>query len=406
MKYYLLGKSGLRVSEICLGAMTFGEEWGWGTSKEESRKVFNEYIDVGGNFIDTANNYTGGTSEKYIGEFIASDDRDRFVLATKYTSNTRRGDPNAGGNHRKNMVQSLEASLQRLNTDYIDLYWIHAWDPMTPIEEMMRALDDMIRAGKILYAGISDAPAWIVSQANTLANLRGWNEFIAIQIEYSLIERTSERELLPMANALDLGVTAWSPLGGGVLTGKYEKKVGSKDQSGSSSNTSSSTYSDTNKSSLSSSSSSPSEKTTSSSITTKEQQVKQDDNNETSRFNVVRSSEMANIMLKDRNLLIAEEVKKISKEIKRTAAQVALNWIRQQRQPRQNKIIPIIGARNLSQINDNLACLEFELSNEQMQRLTEISKIELGFPNDFLAAEYIRDIIYGGTYASIYNHRS
>jgi aryl-alcohol dehydrogenase-like predicted oxidoreductase len=276
---------------------------------------------------------------------------------------------------------------------------------MTPIEEMMRALDDMIRAGKILYAGISDAPAWIVSQANTLANLRGWNEFIAIQIEYSLIERTSERELLPMANALDLGVTAWSPLGGGVLTGKYEKKVGSKDQSGSSSNTSSSTYSDTNKSSLSSSSSS-SEKTTSSSITTKEQQVKQDDNNETSRFNVVRSSEMANIMLKDRNLLIAEEVKKISKEIKRTAAQVALNWIRQQRQPRQNKIIPIIGARNLSQINDNLACLEFELSNEQMQRLTEISKIELGFPNDFLAAEYIRDIIYGGTYASIYNHRS
>ena len=300
------------------------------------------------------------------------------------------------------MVQSLEASLQRLNTDYIDLYWVHAWDPMTPIEEMMRALDDMIRAGKILYAGISDAPAWIVSQANTLANLRGWNEFIAIQIEYSLIERTSERELSPMANALDLGVTAWSPLGGGVLTGKYERKRSSNDQSESSSNSSSSTYSDTNKSSLSSSS----EEATSSSITTKEQQVKQDDNNETSRFNVVRSSEMANIMLKDRNLLIAEEVKKISKEIKRTAAQVALNWIRQQKQPRQNKIIPIIGARNLSQIKDNLACLEFELSNEQMQRLTEISKIELGFPNDFLAAEYIRDIIYGGTYASIYNHRS
>src|SRR5919197_2103328 len=275
MKYYLLGKSGLRVSEICFGAMTFGEEWGWGTSKEESRKVFNEYIDAGSNFIDTANNYTGGTSEKYIGEFIASDDRDRFVLATKYTSNTRRGDPNAGGNHRKNMVQSLEASLQRLNTDYIDLYWVHAWDPMTPIEEMMRALDDMIRAGKILYAGISDAPAWIVSQANTLANLRGWNEFIAIQIEYSLIERTSERELLPMANALDLGVTAWSPLGGGVLTGKYEKKLSSKDRGRSSSNSSSSTYSGTNKSSLSSSSS----EATSSSITTKEQQVNQDHNN-------------------------------------------------------------------------------------------------------------------------------
>src|SRR6188472_3405035 len=223
MKYSLLGKSGLRVSELCLGAMTFGEEWGWGASKEECHKIFNAYVDAGGNFIDTANKYTEGTSEKYIGEFIESD-RDRFVLATKYTSNTRRGDPNAGGNHRKNMTQSLEASLKRLNTDYIDLYWVHAWDPLTPIEEMMRALDDMVRAGKILYIGISDAPAWIVSQANTVANLRGWTEFTGLQIEYSLIERTPERELLPMASALDIGVTAWSPLGGGVLTGKYNNK--------------------------------------------------------------------------------------------------------------------------------------------------------------------------------------
>ena len=226
MKYYLLGRSGLRVSEICLGAMTFGEEWGWGASKDECRKIFNAYVDAGGNFIDTANKYTEGTSEKYIGEFIASD-RDRFVLATKYTSNTRRGDPNAGGNHRKSMVQSLEASLQRLNTDYVDLYWVHAWDQTTPVEEMMRALDDMIKAGKILYAGISDAPAWVVSQANTLANLRGWTEFTGLQIEYSLIERTPERELLPMASALDIGVTAWSPLGNGLLTGKYNKN---KDQ--------------------------------------------------------------------------------------------------------------------------------------------------------------------------------
>src|SRR5919202_565511 len=222
MKYQLLGKSGLRVPELCLGAMTFGEKWGWGASKEECHKIFNAYVDAGGNFIDTANKYTEGTSEKYIGEFIA-DDRDRFVLATKYTSNTRRGDPNAGGNHRKNMIQSLEASLERLNTDYIDLYWVHAWDPLTPIEEMMRALDDMVRAGKILYIGISDAPAWIVSQANTLANLRGWTEFAGIQIEYCLIERTPERELLPMAGALDIGITSWSPLGGGVLTGKYNK---------------------------------------------------------------------------------------------------------------------------------------------------------------------------------------
>src|ERR687887_2452388 len=235
MKYYLLGKSGLRVSEICLGAMTFGEEWGWGASKEECHKIFNSYVDAGGNFIDTANKYTEGTSEKYIREFIASD-RDRFVLATKYTSNTRRADPNAGGNHRKNMIQSLEASLKRLNTDYIDLYWVHAWDPLTPTEEMMRALDDMVRAGKILYIGVSDAPAWIVSQANTLASLKGWTEFTGLQIEYSLIERTSERELLPMASALDVGVTAWSPLGGGVLTGKYRRKR-NKDQYGSDNDT-------------------------------------------------------------------------------------------------------------------------------------------------------------------------
>src|ERR671921_27110 len=217
MKYYLLGKSGLRVSELCLGTMTFGEEWGWGASKEECHKIFHAYVDAGGNFIDTANKYTEGTSEKYIGEFIASD-RDRFVLATKYTSNTRRGDPNAGGNHRKNMIQSLEASLKRLNTDYIDLYWVHAWDPLTPIEEMMRALDDMVKAGKILYAGISDAPAWMVSQANTIANQRGWTEFTGLQIEYSLIERTSERELLPMATAMVFGGAGRASVSGGGLS--------------------------------------------------------------------------------------------------------------------------------------------------------------------------------------------
>ena len=363
MKYQLLGKSGLRVSEICLGAMTFGEEWGWGSSKEESHKIFNSYVDAGGNFIDTANKYTEGTSEKYIGEFIA-DDRDRFVLATKYTSNTKRGDPNAGGNHRKNMMQSLEASLKRLNTDYIDLYWVHAWDPLTPIEETMRSLDDMVRAGKVLYIGISDAPAWIVSQANTLANLRGWTEFTGLQIEYSLIERTPERELLPMANALDIGVTAWSPLGGGVLTGKYNKN--DKEQQ----NTSSSSIS-----------------------------ITQEGN---SRLEV--QSELANRFLNDRNILIAKEVSKIAKEIGRSASQVALNWIRQQNiieSHGKNNIIPIIGSRKESQIKDNLSCIEFELTEEQMKMLNEVSKIELGFPNDFLNSEMLKDIIYGGTYSSI-----
>lgn len=387
MKYYLLGKSGLRVSEICLGTMTFGKEWGWGASKEESRKIFDAYVDAGGNFIDTANIYTNGTSEKYVGDF-ASYDRERFVIATKYTSNTRAGDPNAGGNHRKNMVQSLEASLRRLNTDYIDLYWVHAWDQTTPIEEMMRALDDMIKSGKILYIGISDAPAWIVSQANTLANLKGWTEFASIQIEYSLIERTSERELLPMANALDIGITAWSPLGSGVLTGKYNKSSNKALLN----NTVNKDYNQK-------------ESTTNNSKTRTSSSSSISDEQNDNRLNVASFSEISNTLLKARNLRIAEEVVNIAQEIKRTPSQVALNWIRQSKKIFRNKIIPIIGAKNLVQINDNLACMEFVLSDPQIQRLNEVSKIELGFPHDFLSTDAIRNIIYGGTYSSIYDHR-
>ncbi|MDJ0854760.1 MAG: aldo/keto reductase, partial [Desulfobacterales bacterium] len=211
MRYRLLGHSGLRVSELCLGAMTFGDDRGWGASPAESRRIFDAFAEAGGNFIDTADIYTAGTSEKLVGEFVAGD-RERFVLATKYSNSAPVGDPNAAGNHRKNMVQSLEASLKRMQLDYIDLYWLHAWDFMTPVEEVMRAFDDLVRAGKILYAGISDTPAWIVSRADALADFRGWSRFVAIQVEYSLVERTVERELLPMAKALDLGVTAWSPL--------------------------------------------------------------------------------------------------------------------------------------------------------------------------------------------------
>ena len=188
MRYKLLGRSGLRVSELALGTMTFGEEWGFGATKAESKKMFDAFAASGGNFIDTANRYTEGTSERYLGEFIASD-RDHWVVATKYTLFTRRDDPNFSGNQRKNMVQALEASLKRLGTDYIDLYWVHAWDYMTPVDEVMRALDDMVRAGKVLYIGISDTPAWIVSQANTLADSRGWAPFVALQLRYSLIKR-------------------------------------------------------------------------------------------------------------------------------------------------------------------------------------------------------------------------
>src|SRR6266403_3576090 len=220
MKYRLLGKSGLRVSEASLGTMTFGDEWGWGSPKEEAQKVYETYREAGGNFIDTANFYTGGTSEKFVGEFIKGH-RDSVVLATTYSNAAPGSDPNAAGNHSKSMIQALEASLKRLQTDYIDLYWVHIWDGITPVEEVMRGLDDIVRQGKVLYLGISDAPAWWIAQANTLAELRGWAQFIGLQLEYSLIERTVERELIPMAKALNLGVLAFSPLAGGFLTGKY-----------------------------------------------------------------------------------------------------------------------------------------------------------------------------------------
>ena len=228
MRYKLLGKSGLRVSELCLGTMTFGEDWGWGSSKDESRKVYDAFLEEGGNFIDTANVYTNGTSEQLLGEFMTGH-RDRIVLATKYTNAGPGKDPNAAGNHRKSMMQAVEASLKRLKADYIDLYWLHIWDQITPIEEVMRAFDDLVRQGKILYAGVSDMPAWIVAKANTLAELRGWTSFVGLQIEYSLIERTPERDLLPMAADLGLGVTAWSPLAGGILTGKQLEPGGAKD---------------------------------------------------------------------------------------------------------------------------------------------------------------------------------
>src|SRR5712692_7688762 len=217
MKYRLLGKSGLRVSEAALGTMTFGDEWGWGSPKAEAQKVYETYREAGGNFIDTANFYTNGTSERFMGEFMQGH-RESVVLATKYSLAVPGNDPNAAGNHRKSMMQAVEASLKRLQTDYIDLYWVHVWDGMTPVEEVMRGLDDLVRQGKILYAGISDAPAWWVAQANTLAELRGWSRFAGLQIEYSLIQRTVERELVPMTKALNLGVLAWSPLANAVQT--------------------------------------------------------------------------------------------------------------------------------------------------------------------------------------------
>ena len=222
MKYRLFGNSGLRVSEICLGTMTFGTEWGWGADKEESKKIFDTYANAGGNFIDTANRYTEGSSEKFVGEFVQSE-RDHFVVATKYTLFDKKGDPNFSGNHRKNMMRSVQESLSRLDTDYIDLLWLHAWDFTTPVEEILRGLDDLVRSGTVHYIAISDTPAWIVSRANTIAELRGWTAFTGLQVEYSLIQRTPERDLIPMAKEMGLALTPWAPLAGGALTGKYLK---------------------------------------------------------------------------------------------------------------------------------------------------------------------------------------
>ena len=344
MRYKLLGKSGLRVSELALGTMTFGEDWGFGADKEESRKIFNAFTEAGGNFIDTAINYTNGTSEAYLGEFIQSS-REKYVVATKYSLTTRPDDPNGGGNHRKNLVQSVEASLKRLNTDYIDLLWLHAWDFMTPVEEVMRALDDLVRSGKVLYVGISDTPAWIVSQANTLASLRGWTPFIGLQVEYSLMQRAPERDLLPMAKAFDIGVTAWAPMAGGALTGKYNKSV--------------------------------------------------EDTDSPKRLSPNSAR------LKDKNVLIAETVQAIARDLGRNSAQVALNWVRQQN----GVVIPLVGARKESQMIDNLKCLEFTLEKDHLDQLEKASKIELGFPHEFLASEPVLNVLHGNNYHLIDNHR-
>src|SRR5258708_7555850 len=222
MRYRLLGNSGLRVSDFALGTMTFGEDWGWGAAKDEAKKIYDAYRAAGGNFIDTANLYTGGSSERFVGEFIAGH-REEVVLATKFTNATTGidKDPNAGGNQRKNMVQAVEASLKRLGTDYLDVLWLHVWDQITPVEEVMRAFDDLVRAGKILYVGISDAPAWVIAKSNLLAELRGWTRYVGLQIEYNLLERTVERELLPVAKDQGMTVLAWSPLHDAMLTGKY-----------------------------------------------------------------------------------------------------------------------------------------------------------------------------------------
>lgn len=336
MQYRLLGNSGLRVSEAALGTMTFGEDWGWGSGKDEARKVYDAFREAGGNFIDTANIYTNGTSESWLGEFMEGH-RESVVLATKYSNAFPGTDPNAAGNQRKNMVQAVEASLKRLKSDHIDLYWVHVWDGLTPVDEVMRGLDDLVGSGKVLYTGISDAPAWWIAQANTLAQLRGWTSFVGLQIEYSLLERTVERELIPMARALNIGVTAWSPLSGGVLTGKYQGSEG-------------------------------------------------------------KDGRMNHDMLKDFQPegvdvgKVLEAVKQVAQETGRSMAQVALSWL----QSRPVPVIPILGARKLTQFQDNLASFTLTLTADQVKRLDEASWIEPGFPEKMFQREMVKAIRHGG----------
>ena len=330
MHYQLLGNSGLRVSPLCLGTMTFGEDWGWGSDVSSSREIFNAFMEAGGNFIDTADVYTEGSSEKILADLIQAD-RDHVVLATKYTLSNTTHNPNKSGNHRKNLIQSVEASLRRLNTDYIDVLFVHAWDFTTPVEEVMRSLDDLVKQGKVFYLGISDTPAWIVSMANTYAKAHALTPFIVNQIEYNLTERTPERELLPMSKELGLGVVAWSPLATGLLTGKYlnENIAGTRNETKTS-------Y----------------------------------------RFN-------------PRNEAIVKSVVEVAGEVGVSPARLALAWLLHK------NIIPIIGARKLHQLKDNMGAVEVTLSPNQLAKLDAISQVELGFPHDFVLRPGAKRMMYG-----------
>ncbi|MBM2578131.1 aldo/keto reductase [Jannaschia sp. Os4] len=338
MRYKTLGPTGLRVSEACLGTMTFGEDWGWGAPEETCRAIYEAFREAGGNFVDTANLYVNGESERITGRLIA-ERRDEVVLATKYSNAMAPMHPNAGGNHRKSMVQALEGSLKRLGTDRIDLYWVHNWDFGTPAEEIMRGLDDLVRAGKILHIGLSDAPAWAAAQCNTMAELRGWTRFAALQVEYSLIERTAERELMPMADAFGLDMLAWSPLAGGLLTGKYNEGSGggSKDGSGN------------------------------------------------RRLDVSDTHPKS-----DRNLAIAQKVVDVAKDLGTEPAAVALRWTMDR------GTIPLIGATKLEQLESNLSALDLTLDADQTKALDEASAIDLGFPHAFLTAT--RNMAWGGAW--------
>ncbi len=339
--YRLLGRSGLRVSPLALGTMTFGADWGWGADEAEAERIFAAYVERGGNFVDTAVNYTNGSSELILGRLMG-DKRDSIVLATKFTMARDPSNVNSGGNHRYNLVRSVEQSLRQLGTDRIDLLYLHGWDFTTGPAEVMRALDDLVRAGKILYLGICNTPAWRIAEMQTLADLGGLSPFVALQIEYSLVERTVEHELMPMAQAMGLGVLPWSPLGGGILTGKYRREDLSEDNGA---------------------------------------DVAQD------RKGVIASSGHLN----ERSLQIADAVGVVADELGASRSQVALAWTLQ------NPAIvsPVMGARTVRQAEDNFGALEVAFSDEQLRRLNECSAVAPIFPGRFVDRPMTQQLIFG-----------
>ena len=341
-EYSTLGRSGLRVSPLCLGTMTFGTEWGWGAEESVSRSLFDRYIEQGGNFIDTADGYTGGKSEELVGKFIADRGlRDRVVLATKFTFNAEQGNPNAGGNGRKNIYRALQGSLRRLRSDYIDLYWLHAWDTVTPVEEVISTLNDLVREGRIRHYGFSDTPAWYVARAQTLAEKEGKERLIALQLEYSLVERNIEREHIPAAQELGLGICPWSPLASGFLTGKYKRQGNDGQGDG------------------------------------RLEKTRESQNPTLLRFN-------------EKNWEILEALLEVSRQIGRSAAQVALNWVASQ----PGVTSTILGASKLNQLDDNLRSIEFSIPGELRRRLDDVSAPESMHPYVFYEP-FLQGMIHG-----------
>jgi aryl-alcohol dehydrogenase-like predicted oxidoreductase len=338
MRYTTFGRrTGLRVSEYALGTGNFGTGWGAGAEPDEARRMFDRFAEADGTFLDTADGYQFGESEELVGKFIAAD-RDHFVLATKFTNGaTPRPGISRTGNSRKNMVSSLEASLKRLGTDYIDLYWVHFPDDLTPIEEILRGLDDLVSSGKILHAALSNFPAWRVSRAATLADLKNWAPVTGIQVEYSLVERTADRELLPMAESLGLGAALWSPLGGGLLTGKYRRS----------------------------------------------------DEGRLSDFKTLVHTEST-----DQKTAVVDTVLAIAEETGATPAQVSVAWLRERAARASTSFVPIIGPRKLAQLDDYLDALDVELTPEQFARLSDVSAVALGVPHEAIAGA--RDGVRGG----------